>query len=147
MPNTRAGMERREMLARQQAEAERLRAEEVEKKRKARNEERRAKSKRDKAEQVRQAEIARRNRPPSAGPSRHAGPSTSRLTDEDVEMRSETSSAARKGKAKAKGKGKGKAKSALVVIPPGAVKVRLNYFSFLLVLTDLLLAAGGRRAM
>ena len=64
------------MLARQQAEVEWLRAEELEKK-KARSELRQEKSKRDKAEQVCQVEIARRNRPPSTGPSRHAGPSTS----------------------------------------------------------------------
>ena len=66
------------------------------------------------------------------------------MTDEDVEMQSKTSSVARKAKAKAKGKAKGKAKSVIMVIPPGAVKVCLNYFPFLCILTDLLLAAGGQ---
>ena len=74
--------------------------------------------------------IARRDRLPSVGPLRCAGPSTLQLTDKDVEMQSETSSVARKGKAKGKGKGKGKAKTVMMVILPSTVKVRLNYFSF-----------------
>ena len=157
MPNTRAAKERREQIARQQAEAERVIKEEREKAKQAKRELTREKEKRAMAEKGRQAALAKRAGEASgalAGSSRRAGPatpSTSRLIDEDVEMWSEKGAEVRKGKGKAKerakGKGKGKAKAKEGAIPANAVKVSPRSLPFILANPDVLFLARRRQAV